>query len=76
MKFNARKAQWENEKNSVAKLVRLREQIEEINSQIEMPSRSTIWRRPPSCSTANCPDCRNSWRSRRKPSRTRIFPGP
>ena len=33
--FNAKKAQWENEKVSVEKLSKLREQIEEVNRQIE-----------------------------------------
>ena len=34
-KFNAMKAQWENEKNSITNLQQLREQIEELNRQIE-----------------------------------------
>ena len=33
--FNVQKAQWENEKTSVEKLSRLREQIEDINRQIQ-----------------------------------------
>ena len=33
--FNVRKAQWENEKNSVERLSTLREQIEEMNRQIQ-----------------------------------------
>ena len=37
--FNAQKAQWENEKNSVANLSALREQIEEINKKIEAAQR-------------------------------------
>ena len=37
--FNAQKAQWENEKNSVAGLSALREQIEDINKQIEAAQR-------------------------------------
>ena len=34
-KFNAMKAQWENEKNAITNLQQLREQIEELNRQIE-----------------------------------------
>ena len=34
-KFNAMKAQWENEKNAIGKVQQLREQIEELNAQIE-----------------------------------------
>ena len=33
--FNAQKAQWDNEKHSVEKLQKLREQIEEVNKQIQ-----------------------------------------
>ena len=33
--FNAMKAQWENEKNAIGKLQQLREQIEDLNRQIE-----------------------------------------
>ena len=33
--FNTQKAQWDNEKHSVAKLQKLREQIEDINKQIQ-----------------------------------------
>ena len=33
--FNVRKAQWENEKNSVERLSTLREQIEEMNRQVQ-----------------------------------------
>ncbi|MBQ4600194.1 MAG: ATP-dependent chaperone ClpB [Oscillospiraceae bacterium] len=33
--FNAQKAQWENEKNAIGRLQQLREQIEELNRQIE-----------------------------------------
>jgi len=34
-KFNAMKAQWENEKNAITNLQQLREQIEDLNRQIE-----------------------------------------
>ena len=37
--FNTRKAQWQNEKNSVDNLSRLREQIEDMNKQIEKAQR-------------------------------------
>ncbi len=37
--FNNRKAQWDNEKTSVEKLSRLREEIEEINAQIQIAQR-------------------------------------
>ena len=38
--FNAKKAQWENEKNAVEGLKTYREQIDEINSQIEIAKRN------------------------------------
>ena len=34
--FNAMKAKWENEKNAINKVQKLREQIEQINSEIEI----------------------------------------
>lgn len=37
--FNNRKAQWENEKTSVEKLSKLREEIDSVNSQIEIAQR-------------------------------------
>lgn len=38
-KFNAMKAQWENEKSSIGKVQQLREQIETVNKQIEKAER-------------------------------------
>lgn len=37
--FNAKKAQWDNEKNSVERLSKLREDIEELNNQIQIAQR-------------------------------------
>ncbi|MBQ6786164.1 MAG: ATP-dependent chaperone ClpB [Lachnospiraceae bacterium] len=37
--FNNRKAQWDNEKSSVEKLSKLREEIEEVNNQIQIAQR-------------------------------------
>ncbi len=39
-KFNAMKAQWENEKNSIGKVQGLREEIEKINGEIEKAERN------------------------------------
>ncbi|MGN0999745.1 MAG: ATP-dependent chaperone ClpB [Faecousia sp.] len=38
--FNAMKAQWENEKNAIGKVQQLREQIEDLNRQIEAAEQS------------------------------------
>ena len=38
--FNGRKAQWDNEKHSVEKLQKLREQIEDLNKQIKQAEQS------------------------------------
>ena len=38
--FNAMKAQWENEKNAIGKVQQLREQIEDLNRQIEKAEQS------------------------------------
>ncbi len=39
-KFNSMKAKWENEKSSIGKLQKTREDIEDVNSQIEIAERS------------------------------------
>ena len=39
-KFNAMKAQWENEKNAIGKVQQLREQIEKLGAQIEQAEQS------------------------------------
>ena len=38
--FNAQKAQWENEKNAIGKVQKLREQIEEAKSELEVAQRN------------------------------------
>ena len=37
--FNTQKAQWDNEKRSVEGLSKLREQIDEVNNQIQIAQR-------------------------------------
>jgi len=39
-KFNAMKAQWENEKNAIGRVQQLREKIEDLNRQVEAAERS------------------------------------
>ncbi len=39
-KFSSMKAKWENEKNSIGKLQKIREEIENVGSQIELAERS------------------------------------
>ena len=38
--FNEMKSRWENEKNTIGKSQKLREQIEQVNSQIELAERN------------------------------------
>ncbi|MBR1751417.1 MAG: ATP-dependent chaperone ClpB [Ruminococcus sp.] len=38
--FNSMKAKWDNEKNSIGRLQKIREEIEDVNSQIELAERS------------------------------------
>lgn len=51
--FNTQKAQWDNEKHSVEKLQKLREQIEEVNKKFRRHSRIMIWKRQQSFSTVS-----------------------
>jgi ATP-dependent Clp protease ATP-binding subunit ClpB len=37
--FNARKAQWDNEKNAIGKVQKLREQLEQANAELEVAQR-------------------------------------
>ena len=37
--FNAKKAQWENEKNAIGKVQKLRSDLEEANAQLEKAQR-------------------------------------
>ena len=39
-KFDSMKAKWENEKQSIGKVQKLREEIESVNSQIEQAERN------------------------------------
>ena len=39
-KFNQMKAKWENEKEAISKVQKLREEIESVNAQIEMAERN------------------------------------
>ena len=62
--FNAKKAQWENEKNAIGKVQKLREDLEQANAELEKAQREYDLNRPPSSSTAEFPSCRSSWRRR------------
>ena len=64
--FNVQKVQWENEKTTVEKLSRLREQIEDINRQIQTAQQNYDLDKARSCSTASCPDCASSWKRRKR----------
>ena len=47
--FNAKKAQWENEKNAIDKVQKLREDIEAANAADGTGgTENTTWKRPPS----------------------------
>ena len=39
-KFNEMKAKWENEKNAISKVQKIREEIEKVNGQIEEAQRN------------------------------------
>ena len=67
--FNTQKAQWDNEKHSVEKLQKLREQIEDVNKQIQKANRIMIWRRLHSYSTANFRNYSSSWKSKKRVSK-------
>lgn len=51
--FAGKKAQWDNEKTSVERLQKIREEIEQVNQEIQKHSILTIWNVRQNCSTAN-----------------------
>ena len=54
--FNARKSQWENEKNAIGKVQELRKQIDQANDRIwSWLSAATTTKRPAPFSTARLP---------------------
>ena len=53
--YNVKKAQWDNEKNSVGKLQKLREEIEDVNNQIEIATRDGDWERAAELSYGRLP---------------------
>ncbi len=65
------KAQWDNEKHSVEKLQKLREQIEISINRSRKQNRTTIWKKLPSCSMANCRSFRSSWKEEKQVRRRR-----
>ena len=65
--FNAMKAKWENEKDAIAKVQKLREEIERTNAEIEQAERqlrSEQGRRAEVRQAAR--SCRRSWPTRRR----------
>ena len=67
--FNTQKAQWDNEKHSVEKLQKLREQIEDVNSRFRKQNRTMIWRRLHSYSTVSFRNYSSSWKSKKRVSK-------
>ena len=53
--YNVKKAQWDNEKNSVGKLQKLREEIEDVNNQIEIATRDGDWEKAAELSYGRLP---------------------
>ena len=63
--FNARKSQWENEKNAIGKVQELRKQIEQAKQQLELAQRNYDYEKAEPSSTASCLSSSASWRKRR-----------
>ena len=53
--FNAKKTQWENEKNAIGKVQKLRSDLEEANAQLEQAQREYDSTGPQSSSMAGSP---------------------
>lgn len=64
--FNGRKAQWDNEKASVEKLSKLREQIEDMNKQIQKAQRDYNLDEAARLQYGEMPKLQNSLKSKKK----------
>ena len=71
--FNAKKAQWDNEKTSVERLQKLREEIEDINKQIQTAQQNYDLNKAAELQYGRLPSCKRSWHRRRKPSAGKTF---
>lgn len=71
--FNAKKAQWQNEKGAVDKVSKLREKIESTKNEIKTAQQNYDLERRLSCSTACFQICRRSWNQRRHCLRTETY---
>ena len=73
--FNAQKAQWENEKNAIGKVQKLREEMENANAALEKAQREYDLNKAAGSSTARSPSSRRPWRPRSgSPRRARSAP--
>ena len=62
--FNTQKAQWENEKHSVEKLQKLREQIEDMNKQIQIARQNYDLEKASELQYGELPKYSSSWKSK------------
>ena len=73
--FNAKKAQWENEKNAIGKVQKLREELESANAELEAAQRQYDLNRAAELQYGRIPELRKQLEPRR-PSPTRVRPVP
>lgn len=64
--FDNRKAQWDNEKACVEKLSKLREDIEQLNNQIQIAQREGNLEKAAELSYGKLPELKNSWKLRKR----------
>ena len=63
--FAKKKAQWDNEKTSVERVQKIREEIEQVNNEIQKAPRDLmIWRRQQNFNTEGFRSCRNNLRKK------------
>lgn len=67
--FNTQKAQWDNEKHSVEKLQKLREQIEDVNKQIQKAKQNYDLEKAAQLQYGELPKYSSSWKSKKRVSK-------
>ena len=71
-KFNTMQAKWENEKNAIGRVQKLREEIEKLNRQIEEAEQNYDLEHAAELKYGKLPELQSGlWRKPSRPSRTK-----
>lgn len=69
--FNAMKAKWENEKDAISKVQKLREELEQVNAEIERAERDYDLNKAAELKYGRLPQLKNSWKTKKPLQKSR-----